>query len=999
MHQPVHSRKRGSYTANLLGNIRSHLAGLQGYDVMALELIQNADDAKAEEIVFDITNDGLVVRNSGVFTYCGDLDSSPCTFEAEDGYSCDYHRITEVGSGGKLLQPENIGRFGIGFLSVYQVTDHPEILSSGIKLTLVPESGEWFIEEQFDELGGTTFFLPWARDPKTAARLGLGVSYVSEAHIDQLAEDFQRVLRQSLLFLRHVRIAKVHRDGVLLQGCELDRNDKFDLIVSLHPGDEVEQWHILRADAAEAAKRLCDAHPQLASLDRKTEVSIGLRTDPELLSEGLLYAFLPTEQSSGLPLHINADFFPEPDRKAVIFKGHQHEQMWNEMLVRAAADEIARDPEGLLEMLGHVQLWKILNKAYELTSGPWGHPACYKRLWERLKATAPRARIVPAQDRSVRRPDEVFLPPSPLTPAQAHVLLEIGGKLASEDLRSFRNVMDQLGASFLTLDRVVDLLSSAMNPPTAQAAWVDEIKLTAFYKPLWSLVSDLLPENTGASRAVQRLRSLPFVVTEDLRTVAINGCHAAPLASTADRVAALFPELALASHHFLEFPKLGRLVRPLNLGTVVSHIRRRITSERVEEVIEVDPKALRDLYVLFADLDLHGAVDDAVYKSLVSLPIWRSGDGLIKAAEALLPGDFTDPTGQAKLLDTSVLSGRARDFISGKLGVRTQTIESYVETVLPSFFDEAGPVDPAKYPKLITELANHPALLDDDRTRGLLGSLPLVPTQDRGWSEPPNTYHRSESLVKALGDAKHLWLDEKRLPNTHSVRVFVDRIGVLKSASARHLVDRILDIARDSWPTNDAKQESGEAFYVLCETYDEWKEDVSFRTVIDNLRINKCLPAEGDSKKLACSAFSPRAVSGRCLPFPGANSGFPEYDAPGDQVSGSPRDHRQTLNRTGHQTPEALHGGRCPAAHTHPPSPERTCTGFGFLGVEACRDAMHLRRKPGQVRADQPSVLGPATTRPIRLHDSKEHQVLHTAVQCDRHQGRAGVLRLRRHAA
>ena len=73
MHQPAQSRQRGSYTANLLGNIRSHLAGLQGYDVTALELIQNADDARAEEIVFDITDDGLVVRNSGEFTYCGDL--------------------------------------------------------------------------------------------------------------------------------------------------------------------------------------------------------------------------------------------------------------------------------------------------------------------------------------------------------------------------------------------------------------------------------------------------------------------------------------------------------------------------------------------------------------------------------------------------------------------------------------------------------------------------------------------------------------------------------------------------------------------------------------------------------------------------------------------------------------------------------------------------------------------------------------------------------------
>ena len=56
MDQQTQSRTNGSYTANLLGNIRSHLAGLQSYDVMALELTQNADDAKAEEIIFDITD-------------------------------------------------------------------------------------------------------------------------------------------------------------------------------------------------------------------------------------------------------------------------------------------------------------------------------------------------------------------------------------------------------------------------------------------------------------------------------------------------------------------------------------------------------------------------------------------------------------------------------------------------------------------------------------------------------------------------------------------------------------------------------------------------------------------------------------------------------------------------------------------------------------------------------------------------------------------------------
>ena len=377
---------------------------------MALELIQNADDAKAQKIVFDITDDRLVVHNSGEFTYCGDLNANPCGFQTKQGdnHICDYHRIADVGSGGKLLRSENIGRFGIGFLSVYQVTDRPEIRSAGIKLTLVPETAEWFIEPD-DGSVGTTFLLPWARDPNTQARKQLGLSHITASHIDQVADDLRRVLRQSLLFLRYVRSAEVRRDGALLLACELDRSDEPNLSVSFRPSGEVEQWHILRADAAETAEHLCREHPQLAALNRSTKVGIGLRIEPELLPEGLLYAFLPTEQSSGLPLHINADFFPESDRKTVIFAGHQHEQAWNEMLMKTAAEEIACDPEGLLNMLGHVQLWEILSKAFKLTSEP-SVPSCYKHFWERLKITSPLARIVPAEDGSVRQPDEVFLP-------------------------------------------------------------------------------------------------------------------------------------------------------------------------------------------------------------------------------------------------------------------------------------------------------------------------------------------------------------------------------------------------------------------------------------------------------------------------------------------------------------------------------------------------------------------------------------------------------------
>lgn len=850
MNQQTQPRRSGSYTANLLGNIRSHLAGLQGYDVMALELIQNADDAKAEAVVFDITDAGLLVINSGKFTYCGDLHTRPCSFIASSNYSCDYHRIADVGSGGKLSRGENIGRFGIGFVSTYQVTDHPEIRSSGVKLTLHPEEGQWFIEP-FEQAEGTTFFLPWADDPNTEARLALGVSHVSAAHIAQLVEDFQKVLRKSLLFLRHVRTAEVRRNGALLLACDLDRGRGSDLIVSFRPSGEVEQWHILRADAAESAARLYASHPRLESLGRGTKISIGLRIDPEPLAEGVLYAFLPTEQSTGLPMHINADFFPESDRKAVIFAGHQHEQAWNEMLIDAAAAELARDPEALLKMLGGVQLWQILGRAFDL-SKPSNHPTCFKRLWERLKVTAAQAHIAMAQDGSVQRPSGVFLPRSPLTSHQSKVLLEVGGRLVAEELRPFQTAINQLGAPILTFDRLVTLLEQAMAQQVPGEVQILETRLESFYRPLWSMVNDLFPDavnqNPGTNPVIQRLLAIPLVVTEDLYVVTISQSSVSTGTLDASLVASLLPRLAIAAHHILGFPKIARLIRQLELGAVVNHISSMCATESVEDVIGVEQQELRDLYAMFADLDRLGNVDKTVYLALRNLPIWLSSRGLIKATQALLPGNFTDPTGQADLLETSVLTDSAREFVSGKLGVQTQTIEAFVQNVLPRFFNDDGPLDAQKYVRLISELASHPALVNDENIRRLLGSLPIVPTQDGRWSRPTDTYRRTDELVKVLGEATHLWLDASRVPNARSVHTFIDSLGIRRSPIAQHLVDRMLFIAEKYLPTEDAKRASGDAFYVLCDHFEEWRDKPFFLDAIKGLRGVMCFPAEGDAE-------------------------------------------------------------------------------------------------------------------------------------------------------
>lgn len=851
----------GSYTANLLGNIKSHLAGLQGYDVMALELIQNADDAQAEEVVFDISDSGLLVHNSAHFTYCGDLDK-PCGFLTEGNYQCDYHRITDVGSGGKLSRGENIGRFGIGFVSTYQVTDHPEIRSSGIKLTLYPEQGQWFTEA-FDEPKGTSFFLPWANDANSKTRLALGLSHVSPTHIDQLANDFCLVLRQSLLFLRHVRKAEVRRNGKLLLTCDLERSEESELLVRFEPSGTVERWHILRVDATDMAQHLYAKHPQLKALHRSSDISIGLRIDPEPLDEGLLYAFLPTEQSTGLPLHINADFFPESDRKTVIFAGHQHEQAWNEMLIDAAATELASDPEGLLSALGPIHLWGIISRAYDIASRSSGHPPCFKAFWEHLKATSTQAHIAGTQDGSLQCPADVFIPRNTLDEHQAKALLEVGGRLVAEELRPFQTAMNQLGAPILTLKRLAMLLESAIPKQMAGTVKVDQDALAHFYQPLWGIINDLLQGSRSANPEtnlwLKTLLELPFVVTENHYLTTIDQSYFVPAPLDGSHIAVLLPKLAIASNCLAKFPNLSQLIQPLCLDALVSHVSSVCATEPVEEVISVASNDLRELYSLFAALDNLNSAKESTYEQLRELPIWKSSCGLVKANQALLPGDFTAPTDQAELLDVSVFTESAKAFVSAKIGVKTQTLKAFVQSVLPTLFDDGGPLDATKYGRLISELAKHPTLVNEDETLGLLGSLPIIPTQDGGWSNPTNTYRRTDDLVKVLGDALHLWLDTSRIPTTRSVHIFIDSLGIQTSPIAKHLVDRMLSIAENHLPTEDAKRSSSAAFYVLCDNYEKWKNKEAFQNALKDLREAVCFPAYGDLKEwhTADSLYAP----------------------------------------------------------------------------------------------------------------------------------------------
>src|SRR5687768_6232553 len=110
-------------SVDYLGFLNAKLRDLRGLTTLINELVQNADDAAtANSLIVDITDEALIFENDGVFTDCGSIEARHCPWGDR---RCDFHAFRSVASGHKRLEDSTTGAFGIGFISVYQVTDHP----------------------------------------------------------------------------------------------------------------------------------------------------------------------------------------------------------------------------------------------------------------------------------------------------------------------------------------------------------------------------------------------------------------------------------------------------------------------------------------------------------------------------------------------------------------------------------------------------------------------------------------------------------------------------------------------------------------------------------------------------------------------------------------------------------------------------------------------------------------------------------------------------------
>lgn len=262
------------------------------------ELLQNAEDARASCVFFELYADRLEFRHNGriIFTE-SDIDA-----------------ITDVSKSGKPDTGETIGKFGIGFKSVFKYTDTPQVYSGSYSFKIT----DFVYPEVIPEIHGlgmdTLFIFPFNSSKKAS----------SVAH-NEIALGLNQLSETTLLFLSNLhtiqwRIEKdmdgeIQRIEHSINHIEVRKNSGKSTSSSLHFlrfSEPVVNKPKLNLSVAFALDFLLN----ITKFDKITSLSKQLKIKPA--NPGQVSIFFPAEkETSGLRFHLHAPFVPELSRASV----------------------------------------------------------------------------------------------------------------------------------------------------------------------------------------------------------------------------------------------------------------------------------------------------------------------------------------------------------------------------------------------------------------------------------------------------------------------------------------------------------------------------------------------------------------------------------------------------------------------------------------------------------------------------------------------------------
>ena len=341
-------------TVRLKNILRDYKDGLTIFK----ELLQNADDAEATEvnICYDARQhetDPKKLYFSGMTEAHGPalVVHNNSTFSNED-----FENITKLAAATKQDKALKIGKFGIGFCSVYHMTDIPSFISrdylnifdptlsylkAQIKNPAQPGKRIKFknkfisrskLLDPYDGLfgfdraknyQGTMFRLPFRTNSSELS----GTCY-TEASVQELISAIRESAFKLLLFLQHVKTVTFQRIDsgqtapVVTPVFKITRKTVYPLPVPLFSGIQIRQLSC--TDSAQS--RTCDwlvsqrseKNSQQDYHTASVACSLGsssYKVDAKF--EGEIFCFLPLSQKTGLPVHVSSNFAVINNRRGI----------------------------------------------------------------------------------------------------------------------------------------------------------------------------------------------------------------------------------------------------------------------------------------------------------------------------------------------------------------------------------------------------------------------------------------------------------------------------------------------------------------------------------------------------------------------------------------------------------------------------------------------------------------------------------------------------------
>lgn len=480
-----------------------------------MELIQNAEDADASRWHLSVWPDRLEVEHDGV------------PFDARDVVGV--LSIGQTTKGG-----DRIGFFGVGFKSVYAVTDRPRVRSGPFDFEIADVSLPHRLEG--DGAGESTRLTLPLRAPDDAA--------VGHGAIGRRALALPATL---LLTLRHIGRLRIEVGGRVRAVSRRAVGEE----VELRDGDRVSRWWVV--DGAD--------DPMADAIARSVRVAVALDADgmpiPVPSGEPTVFCFLPTRDRPGLAVLVHARFALPVDRERVDLDAPASGAALRHAgrLLARLADGWGATPARLWRLIG------LLPRPETVRPAEWG------AIFEGFAAASAGRALLPTADGSrVAAERARAQAPGALADALAGVALADGRRVVSPPDAAAAASVAALGVPALTGADLVALLRATLREDGIDGSGgidgSDGITPPGWLARGAAAVLGALAEVPALTGLATGLARVPVV--PDAR----GRWHPAVVAGRAPaRLRALFPHRALLDPA-LDTPTLAPLWRALEVPTL-----------------------------------------------------------------------------------------------------------------------------------------------------------------------------------------------------------------------------------------------------------------------------------------------------------------------------------------------------------------------------------------------------------------------------------------------